>query len=702
MSPGIQVFDVNHLDKMSLVHNMALSTIRINRFVICGCQSSRFSTKHIALETWDVELNNAKAAALSYAVGDYDRDLHIIGHYKGAPTRTVNLSLGAEWNVDDLLTSLNDLSKKYEGLWLDQLSLPKDNRVIVRYLQSMPTIYRTLDVVVLFPNAPCPCLARGVRAGRLPRWPIAFDLAKKSKARACINAFPVSSYHVRLWTKLEFAYSRRISAYNVSGPLGPCTKDHDWSQYKQASAFLSRIGNKYLQQLWTRARSALGSYGEDVDLLAWSWLFKHIEICLKDYELGFMVYCKASRSLPVPLLAKFLTGAQLERCSTEDDKTVCFSDFETVQRATVGSDLVTAVFTKFEGYCIPQSLDSLPITVLFEDAIRQVEALQNRLYLTSSPGGLFGATTTSGSQFASIKLDPTVCMKLEKVKTLNHLFGKLAGHSWVSTVSNQASLMLQHAQHCSAPRPTAVSFASSAHAKKSTVQIIDWLRKTMRPQFWSYWIHPHSTHTYYSVADFGPVVYESSNETTASKCAAIRYCKNTEQKVSVILDIIRSDLDTYGVVSELPHFDPEELCYRLVCRYLQLNVDVARRSGLGLVLRPNSPSCLGMFSKRAYEALRASETGYGNQGPDSRTSWLAVNIRDSHSLDPDPTNGVSHSAHHTHSFSYEACSSVNSPKTDICGREVPEYNIVGVWLGRILEGSAKLTTIPQRCDAVLR
>ena len=205
--------------------------VPVNRFSRCGCTNNLYGRDHLLVQTREVSLEPGEAIAVSYGIGDYDRQLHVFGHRDGEEDVPIRLQFGGEWTIHDLKSSLVNLSKQ-QGIWLDQLSIPQDLVQIPTHLQSVAEIYRTFEVFVLWPNAPCPCLAECVesyKAGDQRFTDQHGDIQLMRIIEGCFNSFPTSSYFSRLWTKQEFVYARKISLYCCGPPAGPCSRGtYDW------------------------------------------------------------------------------------------------------------------------------------------------------------------------------------------------------------------------------------------------------------------------------------------------------------------------------------------------------------------------------------------------------------------------------------------------------------------------------------------
>jgi hypothetical protein len=130
------------------------------------------------------------------------------------------------------MKALVELSESHGAIWMDQLSIPQDTASIAINLQNMPQIYRTLDVVVLLPDALCSCLKDVVDLYDAEHSSVMSENGSLDVAAivgVCLNAFPVSSYHFRLWTKQEFTYARAIRIWYCGLPVGSCSPGvRDW------------------------------------------------------------------------------------------------------------------------------------------------------------------------------------------------------------------------------------------------------------------------------------------------------------------------------------------------------------------------------------------------------------------------------------------------------------------------------------------
>ena len=150
-------------------------------------------------------LESTSAVAVSYAIGDFERAKHVVGHRSDDTNNLYSLELGNEWNVPDFRKALVELSTARDGFWFDQISITQTPTEIARMLPQISRIYSTLKVVILLPNAPCLCLGAAVSAYHAGKdfvatqeYGVAGDFDLFNVHERCVNACPVSSYHRRL------------------------------------------------------------------------------------------------------------------------------------------------------------------------------------------------------------------------------------------------------------------------------------------------------------------------------------------------------------------------------------------------------------------------------------------------------------------------------------------------------------------------
>lgn len=171
--------------------------------------------------------------AISYAWGEFDdREERILGHHAGSVDKKVVFILGSEWNVTRFKSSLVQLCKPDDYIWIDRLSLPQDHATLKRTLQSIPLIYTHLPVVIILPGAHCKCLYEVWRDylinSKQPQ-----DLNEILMGSQCSRATGACGWTKRIWTSQEFRYARSFRVVWADVPTKQCMSTQSPSQASQ-------------------------------------------------------------------------------------------------------------------------------------------------------------------------------------------------------------------------------------------------------------------------------------------------------------------------------------------------------------------------------------------------------------------------------------------------------------------------------------
>jgi hypothetical protein len=91
--------------------------VLVHCFSRCYCRSNTFSADHIKVRTLNRLVEPGQAVALSYGIGNFDRQKHLFGHVDGLEPEPelVRLEFGGEWEIQglmDALVTLNYLSHR--------------------------------------------------------------------------------------------------------------------------------------------------------------------------------------------------------------------------------------------------------------------------------------------------------------------------------------------------------------------------------------------------------------------------------------------------------------------------------------------------------------------------------------------------------------------------------------------------------------
>ena len=179
--------------------------VTVTSFSKCQCEHPEFDGEHVVLHTYPTDLDRGNAVAISYALGSFDREDRLIGH-DVVTKEAVYLNLGDEWTVPELIMRLVELTESDTAIWIDQLSIPQRSFRIREVLADIPSIYSTLDVVIVLPGSICSCLSTVAR--RWQRKVTWLDIADSEVC--CLNALGFCSHFNRLWTHQEFQYARCV------------------------------------------------------------------------------------------------------------------------------------------------------------------------------------------------------------------------------------------------------------------------------------------------------------------------------------------------------------------------------------------------------------------------------------------------------------------------------------------------------------
>ncbi|KAL8858826.1 MAG: hypothetical protein Q9178_004743 [Gyalolechia marmorata] len=108
------------------------------------------------------------------------------------------MQLGTEWNTEEFTNRLALLAFEHGACWIDQLCIPQKDAEIRKALASIPTIYRTFDVIVLMPGAPCNCVHEA-----LETLEVAYEFGSESEYNSVVNAIEPDARCVKLGSLLD-------------------------------------------------------------------------------------------------------------------------------------------------------------------------------------------------------------------------------------------------------------------------------------------------------------------------------------------------------------------------------------------------------------------------------------------------------------------------------------------------------------------
>lgn len=367
---------------------------RVAKALLCQDQGCTIlSSPHLSIDILEVPIRRDQAVAISYTWGEFDRTLVPIGHLNNNGSKIISIELGREWILPDFIKRLDSLSSK-SPIWLDQLCIPQKDEEIEQALAKIPTIYRTFDVMVLMPGRPCKCLGKFLEESRAAGAPGgALDVAMRIKKYTdCFNFTAPSSWALRLWTRQELMYSRRISCVWASETVPQCVpQSYQDEDVVNLTPYFAALRESLLSQdnmLEEEVRLALKRRLAKVDA----------------YGIAEMMAYVRSSTIA---FHQFLGGETLENSSRMPESVHDFMrGFEFVvqgldtgngtRTATQPHDYVLSVWVDCDQYNLPPGFKKLSFGRVLQNALDQMGTNHNWNLLTTAPRGLFESTNRNG------------------------------------------------------------------------------------------------------------------------------------------------------------------------------------------------------------------------------------------------------------------------------------------------------------------
>lgn len=400
--------------------------------------------QHLVVKTKFVDLERGNAVAISYTWGDIARKRRKIGHYTDGSIAT--LTLGDDWRDEEDLSKVGKLHFNYlariytqptnlddsgrfnnlfrvlqdicanQGaettpatpgyMWIDQLSIAQDTEEVKATLARIPDIYRSFNVVVLFPGAVCDCVKKAKSS--LTQDNPESDRGPLKSLQHCVNSFSFGSWFTRLWPRQELFYAQRIQSR--------WTSEESWACPLNAPdvSRISAVARLRFLPYMARATIAKGhknlpkKYVEPWLLSVWSIansIFKSAITSIGYWATLSEARVKTGRSasdlgrLYILDLVNLLTGVPLARKILIEDapeenrlamffvglRQVVFEERSTTQKR----DFVLAIWPDCPRYTIPDNHKEMNFVSLLEDAILQLERNWQISFVTMLPLGLF-------------------------------------------------------------------------------------------------------------------------------------------------------------------------------------------------------------------------------------------------------------------------------------------------------------------------
>lgn len=548
------------------------------------------------MKSFQRPLEFGQATAISYGIGDFDRQKHLLGHFDEPTREPISLELGGEWDVEGVMKSLVALSKEHRAIWLDQLSMPQDPVSISIHLQKMPQVYREFEVVILLPNAPCPCLKDAFESWTMGGTNGDFNL--QDAETKCLNAFPVSSYHFRLWTRQEFTYARRISIHYCRAPDGHCSRgtiDHDWLY---GATRIPTSSPSYLNPWasWKHASCVeqTNSESEYAEKMVWS-IFRDAHVVgrrhLWEAVIRFLAKIDIERVFKLHLsaeMAKFLLGARLDRTYDKYEEPFGLGELESEHVASVQKDFALALLPSFKGYRVPHESASMTLPELMDDGIDQLEYHNQARGKTRLPKGLF----EFGNELGSMRCKPSIFLRTESIQNLGDVYGSMWGGEFQRLDSLDVTGLRLRDKSSPASRMAESKTYEEALGGATTRQVRDFMRKA-----------GESNHGNFERSRVRELKAWATAMYSNKSAIPITEWPSRAHEQAIFEDSLRV-AQPWG---SLPEIDHARVCYELMCNYVCINPDVAREKHLGLVVKTSDPPCMGFVNGMFYDRMRDNE-----------------------------------------------------------------------------------------------
>lgn len=572
--------------------------VRLHHFSWCLCGNDSFPAEHVKLETMKRPLKPGHAIALSYAIGDFDREENVFGHRGDPDLQSSRLEFGGEWEIRALMKALVDLSEAHGAIWIDQLSITQDSASITIHQQAMPRIYCTLEVQILLPNAPCLCLQEALHSYDLGDVQYADDDGEFDTLHVwdwCLNAFTITSYNFRLWTKQEFCFARTISIHYCQPSETLCCRGS--FRWIKASPHLPTQDPRYFSR-WSRWKYArCVEQARDKHLVsvvhevAWSQL-AHAHFAGSRNLSASLVVFRVKRDAILPLRlhsfafqARFELQAKLHTTSFGTSNNLVLSAMHSEHVATKLEDYALAVLPSIRSYSLPLSWDKMTLPELMDDGFEQYEADLGLILQTKLPKGLFE------QGLGSMQCKPSLYLRSDKVKVLGDVYSASSNSTFVPVPGfcGEAIMMcLRNGSRTFGSRLVQSKTYSEVFGQQKTAESLGFMQSLQENRN-PHWI-VHGTMGARKLSGWARRVIRGELSVPDTRWSSLA------QERAMFGELMFRRLPWPA----FPEIDHERLFYDLACEFAGIHPDVAREKKLGLLVKKAQPSYIGLFDGRNY------------------------------------------------------------------------------------------------------
>lgn len=555
--------------------------IQLAKMQFCHNESCHMSKElHLCIEIFQVKLSASKAVAISYTWGEFDREKVVIGH--DADGNSISMTLGKEWNIQELVFKLAEIcnENQHAACWIDQLCIAQTNDEELRNtLAKIPSIYRTLSVVILMPGGICSCLREMAktmweRDGTIK--PIEHwwrNWLFPCKAFQCANAGGLCSYFDRVWTRQELLYSRSVKVVRTCNDEAPCVTCVTDARF--LAPFADRLFTRYMLEGFTEEMAFGKVIADNVYFMAKS-LTTMGEFNGPDRVREGAMWERV-RQVEL-LLGKTVTRTLPENPQNESRRLSDFLDNlkalgKVPRRATKACDYVASVWVDCPGYILPINFKTRGLPNLLEDAIRQLED-NHRVSVQVNCMGLFGSLLWRPSNFLGKK----------RILATDEIYSVVEG-GWPIPLTTGGDVPLRIVS----PHSTALSrYAtrySNLFSSQPPIQVFEALKAVLRN-----W--PNSIIIKFSDAYGKFFTRQSANEIA-----------NPDLSMSFLGSLLVHEGNRRGLCQIAtrsfwnghPEVDHYRATYQMVTMALGLDINECQNRGLELMISPLYPPCIGLM-----------------------------------------------------------------------------------------------------------
>jgi len=398
---------------------MSVSTIRLATFAYCLCPA--FSGRHIVVSLKDVDIGHAKnyAVAISYIWGEFDREEHDVGHVAGDTNLHVYLELGKEWNINNMIYRLVEISQTGKWCWMDQVCIPQQEDEIRKTLAKISTIYRALPVIALLPGSLCRCLTTAYpdyqHAVRTPQvgYPtsssadasisaasnafLSSPLALAVQGLQCVNSNGSCSWTSRVWPSQEVRYAKSIKVIWADPEVSMCQilPSVSWNAPSEAVlplSFSKKLGSNLGQDYHGAVRAIRHKNDQFFNDLGYTLVNAMEAQRINFTNRGFICFVAdflLGRELQIPQNALF-SDSDVDGITRVIKAATTLAN--TRRQATEEKDYVFAVWHDWAGYQRPSNSNKMSVWELLEDAVHQAR----RIYSMPGTEAIFPSRCPSG------------------------------------------------------------------------------------------------------------------------------------------------------------------------------------------------------------------------------------------------------------------------------------------------------------------